>query len=46
MPRGAFYVKIIEIFSSVISEIRKKKKFKIDFLFNLIQYFKIFLNKK
>ena len=48
MPHDAFYVKIIEIFSSVISEIRKKKKkkLKIDFLFYLIQYFKTFLKKK
>ena len=47
MPHDAFYVKIIEIFSSIISEIRKKKKkLKIDFLFYLIQYFKTFLKKK
>ena len=48
MPHDAFYVKIIEIFSSVISEIRKKKKKKIkDWLFILFDsIFQDFSKKK
>ena len=47
MPHDAFYVKIIEIFSSVISEIRKKKKKIKDWLFILFDsIFQDFSKKK